>query len=253
MRSRENVFTLYPNLAYWLMLFIPLSIAAFYFTYFNQMQSSPSLIHFHFALMASWLGTVIVQPFLIHHKKITLHRKLGKLSYFLVPLLILSTWLVMKQSYANQLAAFENDFAQGDALYSYEEGRIVIAPFSAIAFVYLFWLTVFYGLAIFFRKQTSLHARFMIAAALTFLGPTMDRILFFWFDLTTVGFEIPVMAVSFFLIDLILVILLVQDIRKNKSPFPFLLSLSLYIPLQAFYLTLIETSAWEQVVSYLLG
>lgn len=199
------------------------------------------------------MGLVIVQPFLIHHKKIRLHQTLGKLSYLLIPLLVLTTWMVMKQSYANQLAAFENDLAQGVAPYSYEEGRIVIASYTAIAFVYLVWLTVFYGLAVFFRKQTSINARFMIAAALTFLGPTLDRILFFWFDLTTVGFEIPVVAGSFLLIDLILVVLLIQDFRKNKSPLPFLLALSLYLLLQVFYLTSIHTAGWEQAVSFLLG
>lgn len=253
MRTRENVFTLYPNLEYWLMLFVPLTVGGFYFTYFSQIQSSPQLIHFHFALMAIWMGLVIVQPFLIHHKKIRLHQTLGKLSYLLIPLLVLTTWMVMKQSYSNQLAAFENDLAQGVAPYSYEEGRIVIASYTAIAFVYLVWLTVFYGLAVFFRKQTSIHARFMIAAALTFLGPTLDRILFFWFDLTTVGFEIPVVAGSFLLIDLILVVLLIQDFRKNKSPLPFLLALSLYLLLQVFYLTSIHTAGWEQAVSFLLG
>lgn len=199
------------------------------------------------------MGLVIVQPFLIHHKKPRLHQTLGKLSYLLIPLLVLTTWMVMKQSYSNQLAAFENDLAQGVAPYSYEEGRIVIASYTAIAFVYLVWLTVFYGLAVFFRKQTSIHARFMIAAALTFLGPTLDRILFFWFDLTTVGFEIPVVAGSFLLIDLILVVLLIQDFRKNKSPLPFLLALSLYLLLQVFYLTSIHTAGWEQAVSFLLG
>lgn len=254
MRTRENVFTLYPNLEYWLMLFIPLTVGGFYFTYFTQLQSSPRLIHLHFTLMAAWMGIVIAQPLLIHHKKIILHRKLGKLSYVLVPMLILTTWMVMRQSYSNQLATFEHDFAQGIAPYSTAEaGRIAIASFSAIAFVYLFWLTAFYCLAIFFRRHTSIHARFMIAAALTFLGPTLDRVLFFWFDLSTIGFGISSVVISFLLIDLILLFLLIQDARKNKSIFPFLFSLGLYIPFQIFFLTLTETSRWEQIVSFLLG
>lgn len=253
MRTRENVFTLYPNLGYWLLLFIPLTIAGFYFTYFTQLPAVPGLIHFHFAFMAAWIGMVIAQPFLIRYKKITLHRKLGRLSYLLVPLLIVSTWLVMRQSYANQLSAFASDLAEGVAPYSYEQGRRVIASYTAIAFVYLFWLTVFYGLAVGFRRATSIHARFMIAASLTLLGPTLDRILFFSFGLTTIGYGISVMAVSFFLIDLILLVLLIQDIRKNKSPLPFLVSLSIYLPIQLFYFTLTQTPGWERIVSFLLG
>jgi hypothetical protein len=48
----------------------------------------------------------------------------------------------------------------------------------AIAFIYLFWLIIFFGLPISHRKTLSLHARYMVAASLTFL----DRILIFWLD-----------------------------------------------------------------------
>lgn len=240
-------------MGYWYMVFIPLTIAGFYFTYFTKLQLNPALIHFHFALMAAWMGIVITQPLLIHHKKTQLHRKVGKLSYLIVPLVIVSTFLVMRQGYADQIAAFEGDLAQGVAVYTYEEGRIIIASHTAIAFVYVFWLTVFYGLAIGFWRQSSIHARFMIAAALTFMGPTVDRILFFWFDLASIGPGIPAEAVSFFLIDLILGILLIQDLRKNKNPRPFLIALGLYLPVQIFYFTLTKNAVWEQFVNFILG
>ncbi|MDO8966592.1 hypothetical protein [Algoriphagus sp.] len=253
MRTRENVFSLYPNLGYWLMGFIPLAIGGFYFSYFTQLQFSPRLIHVHFGFMALWMGIAISQPLLIRYKKLSIHRAVGRLSYLVVPIVILSTWLVMKQGYARQLADFESDFAQGIAPYAYAEGRIIIASYTAIGFVYLFWLVAFYALAVIFRKSPSIHARFMIAAALTFMGPTLDRILFFWFDLTTIGFGISGMVISFFLIDLILMILLVGDIRKNKNPWPFLIALGLYFPLQAFYLTLTETVGWEKFVNFVFN
>jgi hypothetical protein len=253
MAASENAFKLYPNLGYWLMLFIPLTITGFYFTYLTQIQISPSIIHLHFVLMALWMGIMIVQPLLIRYKKLNLHRTIGKISYFIVPLVILSAWMVMQKGYADQLAGFESDLAQGVAPYTYEVGRIVIASYSGLAFVYVFWLAVFYGLAIGFRKQSSIHARFMIATALTFLGPTLDRTLFFWFDLATVGPGIPSEIVSFVLIDLILIALLIQDIRKNKNPWPFLVALGLYIPVQVFYFTQTKTSGWEQFVNFMLN
>ena len=253
MAESENAFKLYPNLGYWLMLFIPLTITGFYFTYFTQIQNSTSNIHFHFVLMVIWMGIVIVQPLLIRYKKISLHRTIGKISYFIVPLVILSAWMIMRKGYADQLAEFENDLAQGVATYTDEVGRIVIASSTGLAFVYVFWLAVFYGLAIGFQKQPSIHARFMIATALTFLGPTLDRTLFFWFDLATIGPAIPSEIISFILIDLILVIFLIQDIRKNKNPWPFLVALGLYIPVQIFYFTLTKTASWEQFVNFMLN
>ncbi|HSF54513.1 MAG TPA: hypothetical protein VLA71_12210 [Algoriphagus sp.] len=252
MSISENPYKLYPNLGYWFMLFIPLTVAGFFFTYFTKLQMNPSLTHLHFALMATWMGIVITQPLLIHYRKTHLHRKVGKLSYVVVPLVILSTYLVMRQGYANQLAAFESDFAEGVAPYTYEEGRMNIASFTALPFVYLLWLTLFYGLAIGFRKLASFHARFMIAAVLTFMGPTVDRILFFGFDIATIGNGIPTETVSFVLIDLILGFLLIQDLRKGKNPWPFGLALGLYILVQIFYFTFTKTTSWQQFVNFML-
>ncbi|MFN3997407.1 hypothetical protein [Algoriphagus sp.] len=252
MKAQESVTKIFPNLGYWLMLFVPLTFGGFYFTYFTKIQFNPPLIHVHFSLMAAWMVIAITQPLLIRNKKFLLHRSLGKLSYLLLPMVILSTWIVMKNGYLAQLAALDQDFQAGLSELSYEQGKIMIASFSALTFVYLFWLSAFYGLGVGFRKNASIHARFMIAAVLTFLGPTLDRTLYFWFGLETMGFGVPIEAVSFIIIDLILFYLLFLDVRNKKSTWPILTALALYISLQIFYLTLTQTPTWEKLISFLL-
>ncbi|MCS5491344.1 hypothetical protein [Algoriphagus limi] len=254
MHSKENVFRLYPNLGYWLMLFIPLTIAGFFVTYLSKITfPHPGIVHIHFLLMALWLGLIIAQPLLIRYKKVKLHRSLGKLSYLIVPMVIISTWLMMRHSYQTQLFAFQQQVDAGIASVSLEEAQGQIAAFLSIAFIYLIWLMVFYSLAIINRKKPSLHARWMIAASLTFLGPTVDRILLFLFDIYYLAPGVPVEVLAFVLIDIALVILIWKDFRNHRNILPFGTALVLYVLLQLSHLTLNETAIWEKVVRFLLA
>lgn len=253
MATKENVYRLYPNLGYWLMIFIPLTIAGFYVTYFSQLDlPQPTITHIHFFLMGIWMALVIIQPLLIRSKKIRLHRSLGKFSYVILPLVALSTWLMIKQSYALQLSGLESDLALKVEGVSLQEGRIKIASFLSIAFVYLLWLMVFYGLAVWNRKKSSAHARYMLAAVLTFMGPTVDRILIFQFEIYMLGPGLPAQVLGFFLIDLILAFLLIQDIRLKKNPIPYSVSLGIYLVFQFLQLYQTESPLWEAFVRNLL-
>lgn len=236
------------------MLFIPLTFSGFYFTYFSQLGLSlPSVMHMHFILMGLWMITVIAQALLIRSKKPQLHRKIGRLSYILVPLVVLSTWAMMRYSFAAQTEALTGDISLGIAGVTLEQGRIEIANFMSIAFVYLFWLVLFFGLAVGFRKNSSIHARFMIAAALTFIGPTLDRTLIFGFDLYNLGPGLPIEVVGFLLINLILLFLLIKDIKGGKSPIPYSFALGIFMLFQFLHLTITHNSVWETIVRTLLS
>lgn len=63
----------YHNLGYWFLLFIVLSFAGFYHTYFTKLLDIKTpIIHIHFLLMGLWISMLIVQPFLIKYKKLAL-------------------------------------------------------------------------------------------------------------------------------------------------------------------------------------
>ena len=79
-----------------------MAIAGFWKTYFGKIPSFngvSGLMHFHAIMVLSWLGILIAQPILILNKKIELHRAVGKASYFVVSLLLLSIILLMRLSF----------------------------------------------------------------------------------------------------------------------------------------------------------
>ena len=77
----------YKYLGYFLLLLIPLIFAGFYKTYFqpfpNFKKDIDFYIHIHAAIAALWVAILIAQPFLIINEKKALHRKIGKLTYFI--------------------------------------------------------------------------------------------------------------------------------------------------------------------------
>lgn len=254
MNTKENILSIYPNLGYWLMLFILAAFGGFYHSYFSVfLQPHPSFIHIHFIFMALWMGIIIAQPLLIRYGKLTLHRKVGRVSYLILPLVLLSSLLVMRFAYARDLTGLNESLATGMTDLTREEGLIGLASYSALGIVYFIWLAIFYVLAIGYKKHPSIHARFMIAAALTFMGPTLDRILFNILKIPSIPPGIPVEYISFALIDMILMFLLIQDVRKNKNPFPLSIALGIYILVQIFYATQTKTPTWEMLVSIFLG
>src|SRR5215217_439781 len=88
------------------------------------------------------------------------------------------------------------------------------AASAAIAFYYFSLFILFYCLAIYNKRNSTIHARYMLATALTLLGPTVDRIVFFNVKLPPyISYEVPTLV----LIDVILILALIKD-YSDKRP-----------------------------------
>ena len=192
----------YRYLGYFFLLLIPLIFVGFYKTYIVQFPSfekvKHTFIHIHAAIAVVWVTLIIVQPFLVVNKKMAWHRKLGKLSYFIFPLLMLS----FIPSIVNNL----NSDTPKYAFFAIGDGSLLI---------------LFYCMAIKYRKKSSLHMRYMIAAAMVLLGPTVGRILpniFGFSDLATQN-------IQFAIIQSILIALIIFDIRNKKKYSPYLIAI----------------------------
>ena len=245
----QKSYSFYPNTGYWFLLLIPLVFIGFYPTYFAPSSGkAPSVIHIHFTLMALWVIILMVQPFLFRYKKLALHRKLGKLTYVLVPLLLISAFFMIRFSYYRFIGNFYQQNASADPHQVLKEA----ASYEAIAFLYFGWLALLYSMAIINRRRSSVHARYMVATALTMLGPTVDRIVYSGFKVIKFGGIIPIETVSFFIADGILAILLWKDYKNKKSTKALMISLSIFVIGQTVYFLIQKTNAWTGFVAFVM-
>ena len=202
----------YKYLGYFLLLLIPLIFAGFYRSYFQPFPNFGAnitvFVHLHAFIASIWVLLLIVQPFLILNKKNALHRKVGKLSYFVFPLLIVS--------FIPQILKIIRTEEKANLFFPLGDGVLLIT---------------FYSLAIYYRKESSKHMRYMIASALVLLGPTWGRIggsLLGMSDLLTQN-------VQYAIIYSILAALTLYDIRNKNNYFPYLLAIFGFMLHQAVY------------------
>jgi hypothetical protein len=244
----QRSYIFYPNAGYWFLLLIPLVVIGFYPSYFAVFfKPAASIIHIHFGLMAIWVAILVIQPFLFKYKKLKLHRKIGRFTYVLVPLLLISAFLMIRLSYYRFVNA-----PQGVDPGNRQEVLKAAANFMAIAFIYFGLLFLFYTLAIINRRKAAVHARYMVATALTLLGPTVDRIVYASFQEIKLGGVIPFETVAFLVADAVLLFLLWKDYKAKRPTRALLTSLAIYVTAQLFYFLFKASDAWADVVSFLM-
>lgn len=241
----------YHNLGYWFLLFIVLVIGGFYTTYFNRIfEPTPAVIHIHFILMALWLMMLIAQPFLIKYKKLYWHRLIGRASYIVVPLLLLTAFLLIRNEYYRNLNTLTHQVSSGLKHYSQSEilKHVASAP---IGLLYFIWFALFYLLAIRNRRKSAKHARYMLATALTLTGPTVDRIVGIHFKLETFA-GISTFFISFLIIDIALTLLLYLDFKNKRETKTLWTCLVVYAVGQLLYYIVPTFDWWSVVMKYIM-
>lgn len=249
----KKSYNLYHNLGYWFLLFIVLVFAGFYHTYFSVLfQPVKPVIHFHFVLMAIWIAMLIVQPFLIKYKKPALHRLIGRISYVVVPLLLFTTFILIRNEYYDSISDLEKRIVPGQSPLSTAEILKQAAAQQGLALFYFIWFLVFYLLAIKNKKKSSVHARYMLATSLSLLGPTVDRMIFFVFKMDKLPGSLPIELVAFCMADAVLAVLLLKDYRENRPVKILLTALFIYIIGQALYFSLPGSQIWQTFIELIM-
>ncbi|CAD5268935.1 MULTISPECIES: hypothetical protein [unclassified Imperialibacter] len=193
----------YRYLGFFLLLLIPLTLLGFYRTYFGLApefnEQTDIFIHLHAFIATIWILLLITQPFLIQYQKLKAHRLLGKLSFVIFPLLVLSFIPQMVKN-ASSGHSSELFFPVRDTL----------------------MLSLFYGLAIYHKRNSSLHMRYMIVSAMVFLFPTIGRISYAWFHVMGGGGT----HISYVVIYAVLIGLIFYDKVNQKSFQPYLVAMA---------------------------
>lgn len=195
----------YRYITVFFIVFFLCAIVGFWNSYFTKIFDQENYrMHTHGMALILWLVMLIIQPYLIRTKKVKLHRMLGKFSYLLVPILVLTTLDLLKYSISKT-----------------EQLGNIGCFFVALVINALIAYLIFYGLAIYHKRKANIHARYMICTAFPMFTPITDRIIGNYFPslaayVPTIDTMPVVPVIGFLMADLMLVRLSIWDIRSNK-------------------------------------
>jgi hypothetical protein len=151
-----------PAILFLSFMIIAISLAGFYPTYiqyFPHRASFPWLIHFHFAGFTLWFILLVLQPILILRRKVTLHQNIGRLTYWLVPYLVITIVLLVVQQTERLIA----------------EGKSSASTTALIGFLDAIFFLAFYVAAIVYKKNLRLHTACIVGASLIIFNPGLSR------------------------------------------------------------------------------
>jgi hypothetical protein len=197
-----------------------------YTSQFPDFKDATPLIHVHGALMMRWMLLLIAQPLLIQSGRIALHRNIGKISWVLGPLIIVSLFLMGKTGFARAAEA---------GVTEHRNFTFIVLDMRGLLSFAIFWF-----LAMFHRKNPHTHMRYMIATGILAIGPGVSRGLGASFGLS-LG---TAMTITDVLDLLIVAVLLAVDIYRKKNYKPFL-TVFIVLLIDALLWQLRDSSFWQ--------
>lgn len=215
---------------------IPLfAIWGFWVTYFTRPPETLSVYdHLHGFGLAAWVLMLVLQSFLIRTNRRWIHRQTGKLAFLLGPWIVIST--IVLAHYRLNVRGLTTE-----GLY-----------FLGLQIFILIQYTVCYTMAIWYRKQPDLHARWMICTAFSLLDPIFARILVVNFIQVPLETGI-IQYITYAFIDLIVIALILRDWKTEQRRDVFLPVLILLLVTQLPTLFVVNISAWESFAGWFMG
>jgi hypothetical protein len=211
----------YRNIGYVLLVLPVVLIAGFWIPYFSEIPKfEPSIttaVHVHALLLFAWVALLVIQPLAIRSNAFSMHRILGKASYFLIPLVLFFAIAMLRKEFHEHLAGGMNVVAARSAEYLSSSQAVLFAAF--------------YGLAVarIQKRDVAGHMRYMICIALVLLPAGLARMLGYWFDVSQGSSQTASLAV----IDLCLISLIIFDRRRHLAARPYAVALATYFIVEA--------------------
>lgn len=210
METTRKSLPFYKHAHWYFLLVMGITALAFFPSYFQRLSKTDASHHFHGITATLWLLMLVVQPFLHRNGWMNGHRWLGKFSLVLAPLVVIGAYtmigsmMIAKDSYPH-IIPYQLAF---------------IDFFTLLLFVY------FYSLAIFYRRNLQLHARYMVCTVLGPLIPTLTRVLFI---IPAVNSFSKSLNLSYIIVELILLILIWDDKRQGSFHKPYVIAMVLFV------------------------
>jgi len=221
---------------YYFIALFALAIIGFWPSYFAKFFDGTAdftfYFHFHAFFAVLWIFMLIAQPILIRNKKFELHRKIGKLSYILVPLIFISIILL---AHSTLKGPKEN---LGLELWIPLKDLLIFA--------------VGYAIAIKYRHTMSIHARGMIVAGIVLIEPALVRFILYIFFPDS-GFDPRGYLATISLVHIILIGLILAERKQKVGRWVFPLALGLYIFVHAILVFQIRIPPWQAFAEWFAG
>ena len=182
-----------------------IALISFWPSYLSQLGAQTAYTHLHASLATLWILMLIAQPMLIRANRRDWHRTLGKVSYLLAPVLIVSVILLAS-------SRIKSVPAEAFPIRSY-----ILYLQASLIVVFAFC----YAAAIWTRREMAVHARFMICTAFTLIDPVLIRLAFWIGPNPTWNYQ----WLTFGVTDLVILtlIFLERDARRGRWVFPTML------------------------------
>ena len=181
-------------------------------SYFNRILDTefPLRFHFHATCMVIWIVSVLVQPFFIRTGKIKLHKIIGRLSYALFPIMILSTLILIHGQLKMSTQVYGADF--------------FIPMKDVIVMVLAF------PLAIRWKENVAIHSRLMVVCMIPMIEPSLVRMLVNLLPTTLVD---QAYLLTLLTVDGLIIALLLNDRNKPHARWVFPVLLGYMVLVQA--------------------
>lgn len=178
-----------------------------YIIFFPSFENFVFAQHFHGIMMMTWMIFLILQPFLIRTGRAQIHRAIGKSSYVVAPLLVLSIFMVSNMTYHRSVATLPETEAIA---------QIALPIPNMLAFA------VLYVCAIVNRKESTKHMRYMIGTSLLMIGPGLGRALIIYYGMSL---EDAVNFTDYLVLGIAAALFLYDLVKRNPaSPYAVVLA-----------------------------
>jgi hypothetical protein len=216
----------------WIVALLLVAVFGFWKPYFGRLPQAALLTHVHVGLMLAWFALLLSQPVLVLRGRRDLHRSVGKAGHVLVPAIVATAVLMGRQRIA---MASQEDFGF--------QAMVLFLGLGTSALFATLW-----ALALRYRHQPALHARFMLATALTMLDPALARVMIFW--ARPPGVE-DLQMVSYAVIYAILVVLIALERRHARGRGAFPAVLALFVLMHVLTRTFAFSPTWQGFAHWL--
>jgi len=167
-------------------LFVAIVVGGFARTYYQQGMLTAHLpaaiVHVHAILMTVWVALFVVQAALVPAGRIRLHQRLGYAAIGLaVAIGVVGIWTAIRAA----------KYGSASVPPQFSEPTFSIVPLGDIVL-----FTLFFGGAVYYRRNASTHKRLILLTVLNFLPPAIGRLPFATVQANPVAWLLGIIAGS---------------------------------------------------------